>query len=193
MSRWAEFERRLNSFSEAHRKAIIKYWIADLSASMQGLSRQISPFKGQSKKSAFGSNPDKKDSDVLTIWGARPNIGGDPAKYPQIPSRSREKGDRYRRIWLKPLGIFRQSNDYQVHWRGNSLKAYNSNGAKWIYSLPDRRYGARVYGVWGDGSTAELYSIRSIVQLIKDYQGLDEIIESSFKKAVLRARTRCES
>ena len=179
-----ELEARFNEYSDNLQSILIKFWMIELNRAFMDKSREVSPFKGLSKKSAFGANADKKNSKIMTIWGARPNVGDDPAIYPLVPAPGFRQADEYSTLDMKPFGLFRTSRKIQEHWKGDSIKAYNSDGAKWIYSLKDRRYGARVYGIWGERKVSELYSVRSIPKLIEDYPGLDSVIMGAFEAAL---------
>jgi hypothetical protein len=182
-----DLQKQLESFTERQRAIICKQWIREAIPVLINRSKQLNPFLGVSKKSVFGANVDKKQDNAVSIWGARPNIGQDPQMYPQLPAPGWHDGQE-RRIYIGQFGIYRYSRLFQDHWKSIPEETFNGKKASSFFAFPDRKAGARVYGIFGNRNIDQIYSTRSMAEIVEQDPDLEDSLRMAFERAVLKAR-----
>lgn len=176
-----DIEKKLEEFSDEGRRAIIKAWRRIITPELKNLSKRLNPFAGKAKpkpKTIFSAQPSKKKG-AVTIWGVHPNISADPVWYPSIPPEG------FLEVQPFPVrfkgGAYREVSRAQKHMKRMPRNIYNKSvQLHEFFTFESRVYGIQV----GTTNAIPAYSERSLPEMVKDYDGMEDLIRETFEKAV---------
>lgn len=176
-----EIEQNLNKYNNATRKNIIKRWRALLVPELNELASRMNPFEGK-RKNLFTAKPNKRNYRSVSVWGIHPNIYNDPVAYPNVPPQGFLKSKKIR-IHLTELNQYRFVGRLQKH-RKSVGNIFNTTPLTDFFTIRKLVMGIKKGTEKKKPAVIPVYSKRSLPEMVKDYDGLEQLIISTFEKAV---------